>query len=545
DENGDWSVTAEGLSDGEYTPLIKVTDAAGNVSEEFEGEMFVVDLTAPGDIDAHLMNDVVNDTGVAADDNITSNRSPWLEGAGESGVAVSVEIGSQTLTTKVLEDGTWRVQAINLTEGTYTALVTMTDTAGNVSEPFETLPMVIDATAPTLLSAGLAHDEGNDSGASQTDNVTNNRAPVIEGYTDPLALVQMDLAGVHYEIEADDAGYFNFTPEADLADGVYTPTWRLTDTAGNVSTVSTGRNITIDTLPPSVSEFLAPIYLIKGTAANLQPLGADHTLLAGDLVEDYYGNLPEGLIIDDNFNITGTPSVAGATWLAVTQSDAAGNLVIAYQQLVVLSGLKPPSSSITSQNTDPLKSSLYHGTESADSNLALYKSAGDVWLGHGGDDTFKISSLDGLGFAAIDGGAGLDVLQLRVSELSFDLANYNSPDASEKTIQRIEAVVLYGTNSEFSVSAKDIFQLHSDALDAANGHQMLRIEKGGLSLGMSVTLSELSQVDVAKGFNADGSVNAAHTGLYAKYEGSYSDPFGSAHLVSLLVQQGLTTHFVV
>ncbi|NQW93480.1 MAG: hypothetical protein HQ446_05530, partial [Polaromonas sp.] len=526
-------------------PQITVTDAAGNVSEEIEGEMFVVDLTAPEEAAANLVHDDVNDTGVAADDNITSNRSPWLEGAGESGVAVSVDIGSQTLTTSVLGDGTWRVQAINLTDGTYTALVTMTDAAGNVSEPFQAAPIVIDATAPTLRSAGLVRDEGNDTGASQTDNLTNNRAPVIEGYTDPLALVQMDLAGVHYEIEADDAGYFNFTPEADLVDGVYTPTWRLTDAAGNVSTVSSGLNITIDTLPPSVSEFLAPIYLIKGASTHLQPLGVDHTVTSGDLVEDYLGNLPEGLIIDDNFNITGTPLAAGATWLSVTQSDAAGNLGIAYQQLVVLSVLKPPSSSITSQNTDPLKSSLYKGTESADSNLSLYKSAGDVWLGLGGDDIFKISSTDGLGFAAIDGGTGMDVLQLRVSGLSFDLANYNNPEASEKTIQHIEAIVIYGQNSDVSVSAKDIYELHSDALDTANGRQTLRIDKGGLSSGMSVTLSELSQVDVAKGFNADGSVNTEHTGLYAKYEGSYSDPFGSAHLVSLLVQQGLTTQYLI
>ena len=545
DADGVWSVQAEGLADGEYKPVIKVTDAAGNVSESKELSLLLIDTQAPANITADLEHDAVNDTGTFLDDNITANRSPWIGGEGEPGAAVSVKIGTQTLTTSVSEDGAWRVQAVNLTDGTYTALVTMTDAAGNVSDPFEVLPIVIDGTAPELLSAHLVRDDVNDTGASQTDNVTNNRTPMIEGYTAPMAVVQMDLAGIQYEIAADDTGYFNFTPEADLLDAVYTPTFKLQDVAGNVSTVSNGLSFTIDTVPPAVAEFLAPVNLVKGAVANFQPLGQAHTLIAGDLVEDYSGKLPEGLTIDSHFNITGTPLAAGATWLAVTQADAAGNLATSYEQLVVVASVKAPSSSITSMNTNPLTASLYQGTAADDANLTLYKSAGDVWLGMAGNDTFKITSLDGLGFAAIDGGTGTDELKLMVTGMDFNLSNYNNPSASEKSIQHIEAMAIYGTGSNLSVSAKDIYELHSDALDIDHVHHLLRVDNGTLGSGRTVTLSDLSQVGVAKGFNADGSVNAAHTGLYAKYEGSYTDPLGTEHLVSLLVQQGLTTQFVV
>jgi hypothetical protein len=190
-------------------------------------------------------------------------------------------------------------------------------------------------------------------------------------------------------------------------------------------------------------------------------------------------------------------------------------------------------------NTDPLRSSLYQGT-SGDDSLTLYKSAGDVWQGLDGADTFKISSEEGLGFAVIDGGAGMDLLRLSVSEMDFDLSNYNNPDASEKTIQSIEAIGLNGTDSNLTVSAKDIFELNSDALDFGGRH-LLRVDSSGsLATGRTVSLSDLSQVGVSKGFNADGSVNAGNAGLYAKYEGSYTDPTGTEHLVALLVQQGLT-----
>jgi hypothetical protein len=540
DVNGLWSVQAEGLEDGDYIPLITVTDVAGNESEEIEGEPFTVDATAPADITADLVHDETNDTGADQYDNITANPSPYLEGEGESGAKVSVVLNNQTYSTTVTELGTWRVQAINLPDGLYTAVVTMTDAAGNVSEPFETeVPIQILRTAPLLDSVNLVQDETNDTGISLSDGLTNNKAPTIEGKTRALALVQMDLDGFSYEVEADEEGYFSFTPELELSDGVYTPTFKVKDLAGNERSITDGLSFTIDTQAPVVEEFMTPVYFVKNAPVNHQPLGLAHTPIPGELVEDYYGSLPEGLTIDDNFNVTGTPVVPGATWLAVTQADLAGNVATSYQQFVVVASVKTPSASITSLSADPLKASLYQGT-SGDDSMTLFKSAGDFWRALDGNDTIKITSEEGLGFVAIDGGTGMDLLRLMVAGMDFDLANYNNPDASEKTIQNIEVIGMNGTDSNLSVSAKDIFELNSDAMDFSGLRHLLRVDSGTLGSGRTVSLSDLTQVGVDKGFNADGSTNANNTGLYAKYEGSYTDPTGTDHLVALLVQQGLT-----
>lgn len=165
-------------------------------------------------------------------------------------------------------------------------------------------------------------------------------------------------------------------------------------------------------------------------------------------------------------------------------------------------------------------------------------------MGFAGNDTFKITSEEGLGFAVIDGGAGVDVLNLSYTDIDFDLDYYNNPENSEKTIQNIEVIKIYGTDSNLSVSAEDIFKLDSDALDIDGLRHLLRVDNASLGSGRTVTISDMTQVGVDKGFDADGAVNVAKTGMYAKYQGSYTDLWGTEHLVSLLVQQGLTAQFI-
>ncbi|WP_408594168.1 Ig-like domain-containing protein, partial [Limnohabitans sp.] len=177
DDTGHWSVPVTGLTDGDYTPLITIIDAAGNVSDAIEGTMFTVDTTAPTEAFGALVHDEVNDTGLSTEDGLTNNTAPTLQGTTSEALAmVSVALGDYTFETQADGDGNWSITADGLDDGEYTPLITVTDLAGNAREPFAGEAFTVDATAPsaTDLTGGLVHDSENDTGLLADDGITNN-----------------------------------------------------------------------------------------------------------------------------------------------------------------------------------------------------------------------------------------------------------------------------------------------------------------------------------------------------------------------------------
>ena len=134
DENGDWQVTADGLADGVYTPMITVTDLAGNVGEPIEAASITID-TVIGSASGGLAHDEDNDTGPSADDGVTSVNTPLLRGEAEAGALVSFRLNGLDYETTATEDGTWEVQIDDpLPNGKYALTLTVTDAAGNFVE---------------------------------------------------------------------------------------------------------------------------------------------------------------------------------------------------------------------------------------------------------------------------------------------------------------------------------------------------------------------------------------------------------------------------
>jgi hypothetical protein len=133
DEDGNWSITADSLDDGTYTPLITVTDAAGNQSDVIEGTPFTVD-TVVDTFTGGLTHDETNDTGASATDGITNNSQPTLSGVAEAGATVVVDINNQKYETQADDTGAWQVALDQvLPDGDYTPSITVTDLAGNTS----------------------------------------------------------------------------------------------------------------------------------------------------------------------------------------------------------------------------------------------------------------------------------------------------------------------------------------------------------------------------------------------------------------------------
>jgi hypothetical protein len=156
----------------------------------------------------------------------------------------------EVLTTQVAPAGTWSVKPTqSLPHGTSApAQVTATDPAGNTSAP-TTVALTIDSTPPAAPSGGL--DPSSDTGVSG-DRKTRNQTPTLSGAADSGSTVEVTLAGRTYTTVATGGRWSITVPAADaLPDGVYRPTARAVDDAGNAATSSL-TVFEIDATPPGL-----------------------------------------------------------------------------------------------------------------------------------------------------------------------------------------------------------------------------------------------------------------------------------------------------
>lgn len=136
--------------------------------------------------------------------------------------------------------GGWDVPQ-SLADGTYSAVVSFTDKAGNTSST--TYSFVVDTT---VQSPGLVLLD--DTGSNVTDNLTNVTAPRFEiTAAEPLVSVRATLNGITVNVEQQD-GRWIYTAES-LADGSYTLQVEWVDIAGNH--VTDDLTFTVDTQIPT------------------------------------------------------------------------------------------------------------------------------------------------------------------------------------------------------------------------------------------------------------------------------------------------------
>ena len=128
-----------------------------------------------------------SDSGVSNTDNITNINAPAFEGTGEvntrvrilaNGVIVGQSLVGSDATDGVLGDGLghWEVTVEPLADGTYTIKADVEDLAGNISPQSPAMaggPLVIDSAAGAPQRPTLDLLSADDTGRSDSDNVTN------------------------------------------------------------------------------------------------------------------------------------------------------------------------------------------------------------------------------------------------------------------------------------------------------------------------------------------------------------------------------------
>ena len=279
------------LGVGTVTVTATPTDRAGNTGSAITGT-FIYDITPPAAPTINLDN--ADDTGYSSTDNTTKTTTNLtINGCAEAD-SEAMYYKSNALfggrdgtydtadtTDAACTGGTKRYTTdLNLTAGAHTFTAKATDPAGNTSVASSALTVTVDTTAPTLTAGApdLAADD--DTGHSNTDNITNittglTLTGTASGAPTATEYIQLYNGTTAITGATDDA--FTGTPatgwsiDIPLIAGSHTIRARVLDLAGNEGTLSSPLAVTVDTTAPAA----APTNLALGT--GLSALDNDST----------------------------------------------------------------------------------------------------------------------------------------------------------------------------------------------------------------------------------------------------------------------------
>ena len=341
---GSWSLTpSAALGNGQHTLTVTATDSAGNTSLPSGGFTFTVDTLAPT---APAITQVADDVGPLIGNlnngQATNDPLPTLSGTAEANSMVKVyDNGALIGSAPVDGTGAWSfTPGTPLSNGNHALTVTATDAAGNVSPTSAGFNIVVDTVAPLAPTIIQAFDDVQPgTGTLSNGASTNDTRPVLSGSAEAGARVAIyDNGALLATVTATIDGTWEYLT-ATLGNGQHVFTAIATDAAGNVSPVSGGFTINVDTIAPSVPLLVSVVDDIAGGVFNAALSNGqltndarptlNGTAEAGSTISIYDGStlLGTALVQSNNswsFTPT-TPLTNGSHTFTVTATDAAGN----------------------------------------------------------------------------------------------------------------------------------------------------------------------------------------------------------------------------
>jgi hypothetical protein len=379
DSTGLWTVTsAELTAQGLHTISVASTDAAGNTSTGTT--QFTLDTVAP----TTPSLGAVRDAGGLVENGMTNSDFPVFTGTADAGSQVTISEGVDSLGSTVANNaGLWTVTASSpFAEGLHTVTISATDAAGNISAGAAT-SLTVDMTAPSVTVASTISD---DTGASTTDGLTNDKTPTFTGTAEAGSQVTLNDNGtIVATVTADGAGLWTATTTELTAQGLHTITVTATDAAGNTGSVSTGFTLDSVMATVTVSSFgddtgvsttdkitsdTTPTF--NGTAeANSIVTLTDNGTFLGSATADSNGL----------WTVTSTALAdQGAHTITVTAADAAGNtssvntgltLDSVAPSVTVASTISGDTGASTTDGLTSDKTPTFNGTAEAGSQVTL------------------------------------------------------------------------------------------------------------------------------------------------------------------------------
>ena len=258
------------LTDGTWNISATLTDPLGNESAASSALPVTIATSSPSRSAPDLL--ATSDNGASNSDNITNDSTPEISIAGALAgdvVTVSATNGTATLTCTYTVGAATSCSLPTLSDGTWTVSASVTDAAGNTGPATGSLPITIDATAPSNpVAPDLATTS--DNGGSQTDNVTTDTTPTFgmagANDGDTITFTASDGKG-----NIRTCSYVHSTTVSSceiltLSAGTWTVEAIVVDTAGNQSAKSPPTTLVIGSQPASsplpTTGFKLPVDLI-------------------------------------------------------------------------------------------------------------------------------------------------------------------------------------------------------------------------------------------------------------------------------------------
>lgn len=341
---GTWSFTpSAALGNGLHTLTVTATDSAGNTSLPSGGFTYTVDTLAPT---APVITQVADDVGPLIGNlnngQATNDPLPTLSGTAEANSTVRIyDNGSLIGFTSADGTGAWSfTPGTQLGNGNHALTVTATDAAGNISPTSAVFNIVVDTVAPLAPTIIQAFDDVlPGTGTLSNGAFTNDTRPVLNGSAEAGARVAIyDNGTLLATVTATIDGTWEYLTTT-LGNGQHVFNAIATDAAGNVSPVSGGFTINVDTIAPSVPLLVSVVDDIAGGVFNAALSNGqltndarptlNGTAEAGSTVSIYDGSTLLGTAVvqsNNSWSFTPTTPLAnGSHTFTITATDAAGN----------------------------------------------------------------------------------------------------------------------------------------------------------------------------------------------------------------------------
>jgi len=467
------------------------------------GQTYTLDTsspTAPTGLDL----DVGSDSGTSNTDNVTSDNTPTVSGAGaEPGSTVTLydSDGTTVLGTTTADGaGAWTITSSALSNGVHTLTAKVTDGAGNTGAASTPLSVTIDTTAPSAPGA-IDLDSGSHTGLSNSDNVTSGTTPTFNGTAEAnstVTLYDTDGTTVLGTTTADGSGNWTITSST-LAGGSHTLTVKAKDAAGNESGASSSLSVTIDTTAHNAPTGLDLLAGSDSGTSNTDNITSNNTpTVSGAGAEpgstvtlyDTNGTTVLGTSTDDssgNWSVTTSTLADGAHTLTAKVTDTAGNVGAASSSLTVTIDSTAPGAS----GTPVLTSGSDSGASNAD-NITSDTTPTITGSGAEAGATVTLYDTDGstvLGTATADGSGNWSITSSTLSEGAHTLTTKVTDTAGNTSVASASLAITVdttaptaitlsansvmdvatGTNTAVATLSSTDTQLVSYTLEAGNG----------------------------------------------------------------------------
>ncbi|MDD5298624.1 MAG: Ig-like domain-containing protein, partial [Rhodocyclaceae bacterium] len=352
---GAWTFNTPALSNAGHSFTARIEDAAGNLGTASSAYAFTVNAAVPSATAAitRAVDGVGSITGNVASGGVTDDPGIALSGTVTGTLAAGDQVmiydGTTLLGAATVATGaggtTWSYPPTLTTDGAHNFKAVVQASGGNQGTASTVYSLTLDTVAPPLTPFTLA--AGSDSGASNTDGISNVARPTIQFTAEAGSALSIDLGnGAGYVAAGTGTGAMqSLTAPAGAyaADGTYTIHLKATDAAGN-ATIQTA-TYQLDTHAPTLSAITLAAGSDSGivgdgisnvTTPTIQFTAEAGSTLAIDLGNGVFQNVPGpggvGVLIGTGGvqTLTAPTAIAadGSYTIRLRATDVAGNSTV-------------------------------------------------------------------------------------------------------------------------------------------------------------------------------------------------------------------------